>query len=321
MNHEINKYYFDVISEENYIFFKCNNDLHYMLSNSICSYIPELPPNACEYPNERNQFDRKWFSSLWKSFSREDTSCIPSHEHYSHLQVGFQSSIDSLYFMNNGAAIHFFFKRMGKNGWSDTIHFYTSQQADSLGIRIQNFMNNSSYKNIPLYWEGTEGLYPLEGGFIVAPGFCSSGKLCDMQTYKLNHIENPRSIDFVQGILSPAKYPEESRAFREIPLHFCKLTESSFDYESWEIAMTAESIPLEHDCVHPFYRNGICIAELIIVNLIWGTSYYPYQDSYVLLLRYSSLVESFVAQLIDLVLRNSPSIKLIKNEEVEGDSI
>lgn len=77
-----------------------------------------------------------------------------------------------------------------------------------------------------------------------------------------------------------------------------------------------ESIPLEHNCVHPFYRNGICMAELVIVNLIWGTSYYPYQDSYVFLLRYSSYVESFVVQLVNLILKNSPSIKLIKNEEL-----
>lgn len=137
--------------------------------------------------------------------------------------------------MNNGAVIHLLLKNKGKKGERYTIHFYTSQQADSLGIHIQNFMNDSSYKNIPFYWEGTSGLYPLEGGFIVAPGFCSSGKLCDMQIYKFNHIENSRSIDFVQGILSPAKYPEESRAFREISLHFCELTDSSFDYKSWEI--------------------------------------------------------------------------------------
>jgi len=80
--------------------------------------------------------------------------------------------------------------------------------------------------------------------------------------------------------------------------------------------MTAESIPLEHNCVHPFYKNGICIAELVIVNLIWGTSYYPYQDSYVLLLRYSPSVESCVIQLVDLVLGKFPSIRLIENKEI-----
>ncbi|KZA05581.1 MULTISPECIES: hypothetical protein [unclassified Akkermansia] len=315
MNFEINKYYFDVVGEGDYIFFKCKNGMYYMLSNSICSYIPELPPNACEYPHAQNQFDRKWFSSLWRNFVRRDTSCVPSHEHYSHLHIGFQSSIDTLYFMKGGAVIHILLKNKGKKE-RDTIHFYTSQQADSLGIHIQNFMDNSSYKNIPFYWEGIRGLYPFEGGFIVAPGFCSSGKLCDMQIYKFNPIENPHSIDFVQGILSPAAYPEESRAFRELPLYICELTDASFDHKSWEIAMTAESIPLEHNCVHPFYRNGICIAELVIVNLIWGTSYYPYQDSYVLLLRYSSFLESCIVQLVNLVLKNSPSIKLIKNEEV-----
>ena len=76
--------------------------------------------------------------------------------------------------------------------------------------------------------------------------------------------------------------------------------------------MTSESIPLEHNCVHPFYKNDICIAELVIVNLIWD----PYQDSYVLLLRYSPSVESCVIQLVDLVLEKFPSIRLIENKEI-----
>lgn len=320
MNRKINKYYFDINSEANYIFFECKNGLHYMLSNSICSYIPELPPNAREYPNKWNsqkwnKCGKKWISFLWRGFSCEDNNCVPSHEHYSHLHIGFQSSMDTLYFMNNGAVIHFFLKKKRKKEIEE-IRFYTSQQADRNGIRIQNYLHNSSYQNIPIYWEGTGGLYPLEGGFIVTPSFCSSGKLCDMKAYELNHIENSRSIDFVQGAFSLAKYPEESRAFRELPSYFCELTDSSFDYKSWEMAMTAESIPLEHNCVHPFYKNGICIAELVIVNLIWGTSYYPYQDSYVLLLRYSPSVESCVIQLVDLVLGKFPSIRLIENKEI-----
>ena len=321
MNRKINKYYFDINSEANYIFFECKNGLHYMLSNSICSYIPELPPNAREYPNKWNsqkwnKCGKKWVSFLWRGFFCEDNNCVPSYEHYSHLYIGFQSSMDTLYFMNNGAVIHFFLKKKKGKKEIEEIRFYTNQQADRNGIRIQNYLHNSSYQNIPIYWEGTGGLYPLEGGFIVTPSFCSSGKLCDMKAYELNHIENSRSIDFVQGVFSLAKYLEESRAFRELPSYFCELADSSFDYKSWEMAMTAESIPLEHNCVHPFYKNDICIAELVIVNLIWGTSYYPYQDSYVLLLRYSPSVESCVIQLFDLVLEKFPSIRLIENKEI-----
>lgn len=57
MNREINKYYLILIVKR-IIFFECKNGLHYMLSNSICSYIPELPPNAREYPNKCNS--QKW---------------------------------------------------------------------------------------------------------------------------------------------------------------------------------------------------------------------------------------------------------------------
>ena len=39
---------------------------HYMLSNSICSYIPELPPNAREYPN-------KWNSQKWNKCGKKST--------------------------------------------------------------------------------------------------------------------------------------------------------------------------------------------------------------------------------------------------------
>lgn len=90
-----------------------------MLSNSICSYIPELPPNAREYPNKWNsqkwnKCGKKWISFLWRGFFCEDNNCVPSYEHYSHLYIGFQSSMDTLYFMNNGAVIHFFSKKKGK---------------------------------------------------------------------------------------------------------------------------------------------------------------------------------------------------------------
>ena len=64
MNQEINKYYFDIDNKANYIFFECKNGLHYMLSNSICSYIPELPPNAREYPN-------KWNSQKWNKCGKK----------------------------------------------------------------------------------------------------------------------------------------------------------------------------------------------------------------------------------------------------------
>ena len=316
MDQEIYKYYFDKLCERNLIFFKCKNGLQYLLSSSMCSYIPELPPNAREYPNKRNSRKRntwgtKWISFLWRSFSCEDDNRIPSPEHYARLHVGFQSGVDTIYFMANGAIIHFFVK-----GDAEEIRFYTRQQAEEKGILIQDYIHNSSYKKVPIYKEGIGGLYPLEGGFIVMPGFCISGKLCDMRSYKLNHIENSRSIDFVQDALSLTKYPEESRAFRELPSFFCELSDSSFDFRSWEMAMTADYIPLEHNCVHPFYKGGICIAELVIVNLIWGTSYYPYHDSYVLLLRYSPVVESCVIQLADLVVEKFPSIRLIGIKDV-----
>lgn len=50
------------------------------------------------------------FLFLWRGFFCEDNNCVPSYEHYSHLYIGFQSSMDTLYFMNNGAVIHFFLK-------------------------------------------------------------------------------------------------------------------------------------------------------------------------------------------------------------------
>lgn len=119
----------------------------------------------------------------------------------------------------------------------------------------------------------------------------------------------------MQGVFSLAKYPEESRAhFRELPSYFCELADSSFDYKSWEMAMTAESIPLEHNCVHPFYKNGICIAELVIVNLIWGTI--PIKIR-ICTLCCTTSVESCVIQLVDLVLgKISPCIRLIENKEI-----
>ncbi len=318
MNREIIKYFFDLVSERNYVFFECKNGLHYMLSHSICSYIPEMPPNDREYPNKINtqtwnSCGKGWSSFVRRIFPREDIGCAPSPDHYSRLEIGFRSDTDTLYFMDNGAVIRFLLKG-GKA--TEEVRFYTSRQAAEFGIQRRNYQNRSSYQKIPLYWEGTDGLYPLEGGFIVKPSFCSDGELCDLKAYELHSIENARSIDFIQGVFNPAKYPEESRAFRELPSYFCELTDSSFDCKSWETAMTAEVIPTERNCVHPFDKNGICIAELIIVNLIWGAEYYPYHDSYVLMLRYSPSLELHVIHLVDMVLKKFPRIKLIEHEEI-----
>ena len=316
MKQEIYKYYFDKLCERNFIFFKCENGSQYLLSRSMCSHIPELPPGARAYPIKRqsqewNTWGTKWISFLRRYFGREDETRIPSPEHYALLQVGFQSAADTVYFMANGAVIHFFLKED-----REKIRFYTGKQAEEKGILIQDYRHNSSYKKVPVYEEGKEGLYPIEGGYIVKPGFCISGELCDMSAFQMNPIENALSIDFVQGSFSFAEYPEESRAFRELPSLFSELSGSAFDFQVWERAMKANSILPEHNCVHPFYQDGVCVAELVIVNLIWGTSYYPYHDSYVLLLRYSPVVESCVIQLVDLVSEKHPGIKLVGIEEV-----
>ena len=64
-----------------------------------------------------------------------------------------------------------------------------------------------------------------------------------MSAFQMNPIENALSIDFVQGSFSFAEYPEESRAFRELPSLFSELSGSAFDFQAWERAMKANSIP------------------------------------------------------------------------------
>ena len=43
MDREIRKFYFDLRADvANDVFFECKNGLHYMLTPSACSYIPEM---------------------------------------------------------------------------------------------------------------------------------------------------------------------------------------------------------------------------------------------------------------------------------------
>ncbi|MCD8069812.1 MAG: hypothetical protein LUE08_00275 [Akkermansiaceae bacterium] len=49
------------------------------------------------------------------------------------------------------------------------------------------------------------------------PGVCANGGLCDMSAYHLRPVENPLSIDFVQGLLSPERHPEETAPSGKYP--------------------------------------------------------------------------------------------------------
>lgn len=140
MNRKINKYYFDINSEANYIF------LNVKMVCIICCpiqyvHIFRVPPNAREYPNRVDS--RNGINAVKNGFlfygrvSCEDNKCVPSHEHYSHLHIGFQSSMDTLYFMNNGAVIHFFLKKKRGKKEIERIRFYTSQQADRNGMHVE----------------------------------------------------------------------------------------------------------------------------------------------------------------------------------------
>ncbi len=313
MTGEIDKYHFDRLAEKNCIFFTDQDGRHHLLARSIHSLIPELPPHLRDYPKRRAQTAGKRFGAFLSLFHHGSGSAIPSPEHYSRIQAGFQSERDTLYILDNGSAIQL--SEGERPQEPGKVLFHTSQQAARRGIRLQNLMNAPQYRPIHPNRDDTSSLYPIEGGSIVMPGVCANGGLCDMSAYHLRLVENPLSIDFVQGLLSPERHPEETRAFREIPGRLCSLTGLSFDRQAWEAAMSGPDIPLEHHCLHPFHANGTCAAELAIINLIWGASQAPYHDSYVLLLRHTPALAPAVTGLVRLTTESHPSIKLISRPD------
>ena len=317
MNSNIKEYYYKVYSmiDEKSIFFQCENGEYYFLNPNLCARIPELPEfgDIRRYPQSRKE---------WKKTGRfSHYFDLPTIEHYSNLEIGFQTlDRESIYFFKNGAVIYFMQEYNEKCGFFDDkekgrenglttlweLLFLTRQQANNFGFTLSKISSDSYYRKIPFYQKvGFLGLYPLQGMAIIEPGLCwPNNEVYNMENYKLNNIVNAKSIDFVPFTWNFERLHEETRLLRELPLRICQLTHSTFDQRLWIQSITSTN--LSHEIlIHPFLRNNQCIAEIVILD--WFLDYdniYPYPDHYTFILRYNDSEQQSINCLINSLLQN-----------------
>lgn len=82
-----------------------------------------------------------------------------------------------------------------------------------------------------------------------------------------------------------------------------------------------QNLPLApHDCVHPFFDDDQCVAEIIMISetaMIETFDYFPYNDSYVLTLKYGIEFKSRIEELIRTIKSNRPRIVAVPYHSVE----
>ena len=168
----------------------------------------------------------------------------------------------------------------------------------------------------PMDWhpEGKEGLYPLEGGFIIEPGACVQNKIEDLSLFPLHEIESPRSVDFVHLSFSWEEFPEEWQPFRELPAALAERLGARFDRAAWGRAMLCGAeIRMEQGppCVHPLFCGSDCVAEFSLM-IGMGSGEPHYEDSDTTMLRYAPCAEEAVQQLLRELAEAHPTLRRLR---------
>lgn len=288
---EIRRYRYDIFSSGRYVLVEMEDDTLWYLGLREWAQVPEAPPNAHEYRTLR----RGWGSEI--DNSRGETDCDPSPEHVGvSLLAGFGSALESVYVLDNGAAIRFFPQNFSADASARTyrIHYLSPERAHALGLVAEKLAARADFAPLPrLAADEVQRLYPMEGAFIVRPGL---GDLpCGM--------EHALRVDFVQLEESMLKPTCEGSVFRAVAPLLAERLGATCDGEP-QIDPGYEAAP--HVC--RLLRGEETVAELTTHYLPEGDA--PYHDCNVLQLCYRAEDSAAVEAALQSMLAAHPSVRL-----------
>lgn len=289
----IDKIYSIPLWEEISVIVGCGKEI-YALKEGEIQHLKELPPAACEYSN---------WAGIFKLFHKKQKNDFPTNAHKGILLGGYYSKVDSIYFFENGATIYIIHKNLGLR---KNIYFFTEEHSRRIGLVLHAIKSNHMYKEIGI---SSFENYPFNRSYIVFPGFVEQKHI--MQRYPILTNEQTRSIDFVQGYLHPDKNPNEVEPFINIPKYICELINVNFNFSRWYSFFNKDDTSHSYsNCVHPFFKEGKCIAEIIIINNceLDVFEYFPYFDSYVLTIRYNPEWQLYISNIIRIITSRHPNI-------------
>lgn len=285
-----------------------NHDDFYALRERDILRLEELPPAALVY--ERPSY-------IFRRFFKNRKYTFPTEEHAGRIMGGYYSQTDSLYFFENGSVICM--RHAGKE--SGSVYFYPKDYARRHGLTPELIKGNPIYAEISVRIHAMPADYPLNLSYIVIPGAMLQLESWFFAHYPSYLVSEVTSVDFVQLRLQPSDNPKEVEPFFAIPECLCRAQHLRFDFDRWKQCFMRQNLPLApHDCVHPFFDDEKCVAEIIMISdtaMIETFDYFPYNDSYVLTLKYGIEFKSRIEELIRTIMSNRPRIVAVPYHSVE----
>lgn len=201
------------------------------------------------------------------------------------------------------------------------VFFYPNDYAKRHGLTLEQIKSNPIYAEISVRIHAMPADYPLDLSYIVVPGAMLQMESWLFAQYPSYLVAEVSSVDFVQLKLQPCDNPKEVEPFFSIPEYLCRSQHLRFDFDRWTQCFMRQNLPLTpHDCVHPFFDDEQCVAEIIIISkteMVETFDYFPYNDSYVLTLKYNIEFKYGIEELIRTIKSNRPRIVAVPYHSVE----
>lgn len=285
-----------------------NPDGFYALREQDILRLEELPPAALVYEKP---------SYIFRRFFKNRKYTFPTNEHVGRIIGGYYSQTDSLYFFENGSVICMRHDRKE----SGSFFFYPKDYARRHGLTPEQLKGNLIYEEISVRIHARPADYPIALSYIVVPGAMLQLESWLFAQYPSYLVAEVSSVDFVQLRLQPSDNPKEVEPFIAIPEYLCRSQHLRFDFERWKQCFMRQNLPLApHDCVHPFFDDEQCVAEIVMISkteMIETFDYFPYNDSYVLTLKYDIKFKSHIKELIQTIKSYRPRIVTVPYHSVE----
>lgn len=285
----VRRYLYDIFSSGRFVLAEMEDDTLWYLGLREWGQVPEAPPNAHEYSILRRGWGR------WIDDSKRETDCDPSREHLgAALRAGYCSSLETVYVLDNGAAIRFFPQRFTADASAQQyrIHYLSPMSARALRLGEEDLSLREDFSPVASVSGATSHLYPMEGAYIVRPG------LDDLPC----PIENALRVDFVQLYESMLRPTCEGEVFRAVASQLAEGLKAAYDAEP-QVPYSDEEPGV---CI--FRRGQEIVAALMSHQLPWGEE--PYHDCNVLQLCYRAADSAAVEALLQRLQAQHSTVQL-----------
>ena len=291
----VHSYYIDSRILQNSIIIG-TDDGFFMLHEKGILQLTELPPSA----EKIGVFPERPF---WRSRKSKGQPC---NEHFSTLIGAYASNLDTVFFFETGAVIDLVHNDCRFLSELVKAKFYSPQEAKAVGLLIDIIDRSPIYFRISKKSQ-SQFAEPVETSFCVFPGILLSK---EPQLFPKRVLrEATLSVDFVMNYVYPRRSPEHMRQLWQIPSLFSAIARASFNQQAWDAFLYEDYLP--NDGEFTFYLNDRCVAEMLLVNVYDNVQYFPYNDSFAIIISCLCDQEENVNHLVKEVLARQTNMLFV----------